>query len=380
MTLEKLHMATSSLHIDADNPQHPLGNTGSDLLAPPAHEVIGIGSHPGGWGIDTVTLSYNVNPALSDPSSSLWQRSSSLNLRDDMPALDDMMGFLDLPNGRVKVILYTARDICHLHFNAAVLAHGKSEMLLVPEALTFLVESVIDAIREAVWPDFVTVDDNGEIIWDDDWTTHVRFKRIVIARNLVIADPALVKAALPSVKARYGKHQVQHKSGPNGWTIENKTAGSGTDRIYDKSADLEALELEDHLGQIEGRLFRFETQIQKDRLTQAHLSTLEQVNSEAAWDALIHRWEQTGWGSPLPTKGSLLDALEGLSPLLIQRLIGFLHLEAVGLSADVVTRTQIRESRTLCKKYGLTPGLPIDLLGPATQRIDLLAGALVPVA
>ena len=104
------------------------------------------------------------------------------------------------------------------------------------------------------------------------------------------------------------------------------------------------------------------------------------MTDERAWKALEARWSATGWGSPLPSSSGLLEALSGLSGVKTERLIGYLHLGATGQAESVLQPSHIRSQRKLARELGLTPGMPVELLGQATQHIDLAAGRLLPLA
>src|SRR4051794_15138819 len=70
-----------------------------------------------------------------------------------------------------------------------------------------------------------------------------------------------------------------------------------------------------------GELFRFETQVEKERLEKHSLTRLSAVPPETAWAALRARWAATNWGLPLPSSGGLLEIIGGLSPLMQERLV-----------------------------------------------------------
>ena len=365
-------------------PQTLLSNTGGqDGLRPYGHD-----SQPpaanGSWGLDTVRLSFHVSPGQCDLSSSLWSMTSSKNLRDDMPEADTLSGFhhMPLPHGlfTVRVRLYSARNICHLEFPSARFLSADRRDLLPPDALSRVARIIIEDLHAVVWPIFMPITEDGEILWDEDWATKVRVARIDIARNFIVDDPAVVKASLAAIKSRYQKAWTIDGKADGGWTIANRTESSGRDRFYDKDAEMRSKGLpdvhaEDTLAS-DSTLFRFETQVEKSRLAGLGMSRLSDVNATSAWEALEARWEATRWGSPLPGKGEVADAVSALSSKQQMELIGFMHMAEVG--ADVhMTDWQRRRMRELARECGLTPGVPVAMLGEPTTRLDLRTGTVV---
>ncbi|TRY17811.1 hypothetical protein FOJ82_11120 [Tessaracoccus rhinocerotis] len=332
------------------------------------------------WGIDTVKLSFEVDPNQSLTHSPFWTSVSSRMLPGSRGEDEVHQGKISFLTADVRVTLYAQSRRCHLEFNAARLTHGKSPLLWAPDGLVVLVERILQEVSPHACPTFIGYDSNGVETWAEDWASQVGIKRLDIARNLIIEDPALIKAALPSIECRYGKSKAQYASGKNGWTLVNSTSKSGVDRLYDKEAELATHDIECSLSESSGRLFRFEAQIQGDRLKKHGLTRLADVTDDRAWKALEARWSATGWGSPLPSSSGLLEALSGLSGVKTERLIGFLHLDATGQAASVLQPSHIRSQRKLARELGLTPGMPVELLGQARQHIDLGAGQLMPLA
>lgn len=331
------------------------------------------------FGIDTVRIAFHVNLEQCDPSADLWHSTSSRILGDHQQDAETWSGRLDLDNGSIQIELRTAHNICTLEFNPARLIHGKGVALFDPDQLVALVEELIETLHSAVWPIFMRITDAGQIVWDADWPDQVQFRRIDIARNFRVAEHALVKSALPLVRSRYQKHQVVETSGGKGWCLQNKTKSVGQDRFYDKNAELLANGVIERLDQLPGNVFRFETQIKGSRRGDLGLRYLSQATRERAWEALEARWNATGWGTPLPRTGDLLEALDALSSTVKLRLIGFLHMEVAGVTEQQLKKDSIRESRAQLKRLGIVPGMPVELLGPADQALDLDLGHVVCV-
>lgn len=330
------------------------------------------------WGIDTVAISFNVNPEHCDLSPDLWPISSTRNLRDDQPEAETFVREVSFLNGKARITLYTARNICTMHFNAARMISPKSALLLPPAALLPLVRGLVEDQKVVTCPSFIRTTDDGRERWQMDWADQVRIKRIDIARNLSILDPEAVKIGLRAARPRNMKTQHEYCSNDGGWTLENKTARSGSDRMYDKSADLARWEVEDRL-QAGNPVFRFESQVQGDRLERLGLRRLSMITDESVWNALQIRWDATGWGSPLPSATGLFDAVDGLSVAMQEGLLGYLLLAASGKTGHM-SAAHIAERNRLARNLGLSPGVPVHLLGAPDRHIDLAAGCIVPMA
>lgn len=331
------------------------------------------------WGIDTVKVSFDVDLSLCDSSSPLWTRSSTQNLRNDRPEAEGLGGTYVLPQsaGGAKVVmnLYALDKVCHLEFNAARVVSARREELLPPDALGPLVEGVIEQLRPVLWPAFVTVTPDGEIVWAPDWRSKVRISRIDLARNFEVDDPALIRQVLPVVTGRYQRGKRVYDSTGGGWTIEIPTQEVGKDKIYNKTAEMSRDPDDDvRLRAMAKSLVRFETQVLRSRLVSNDIKTLDRVNAGSVWATIQARWDATCWGSPLPVRGDVLCATADLKPKDQITLIGYLHLAAVGACANQ-TETTHRNMRKLARKCGLTVGLPVELMGRPRTFLDLWAGA-----
>lgn len=336
------------------------------------------------WGVDTVKVAFQVDLSQCDLYSSVWSFSGSRNLPEAGMEADRFIGWttfvVDGQDVKVRLELYTMRGICHLQFNAARMVSASRRFLLPPKALKPLVEGVIDDLRHVIWPTFIHVTEDGEACWADDWADYVSIRRLDLARNCVIDEPAVLKSGVESVESRYGKRRSTEVSPNGGWTVWNRTSQSGSDRLYDKVAEVRNTSDEetDALKSTDG-LFRFETQLMRDRLKKFGLTRLSDLNDESAWNALLHRWTMTRWGSPLPSPGEVAEAVSALPAKQQPAVIGFLHLSSAGL-ADRLAPSQIRTLTRRARSCGLIPGMPIHLLGQAHWRLDLKAGALVRIS
>lgn len=348
------------------SPTHSQGNTATTTSAVPADSE---------WGIDTVSCWLPVNLSLSSSDTALWSSVSTRNLLDSEHRVETAvhLGFLHKDFGDVRIELYPSDSRCRLHFNAARMVTPKSANLLPPRALVPIVEGILEEIRDSVWAEFDRVNDAGEVVRDADWQSQVHVTRIDLARNFQVSKPELVKIGLRNAKSRNSKSTHEYTS--NGtWTFENRTKTSGTDRFYDKSAELGAFVVDESLKQKDAT-FRFEAELKKDRLNAFGLRTLDRVSDHSVWNAIAGRWEATGWGIPLPSGAGLHSCVERLSHSMRDNLIGFLFRRAEGLDTDMPSQYR-RERDKRARDLGLTPGVPVDLLGPADQFLDLSSGAV----
>lgn len=331
------------------------------------------------WGIDTVKLSFRTSADNSYTWSPFWTSSRTRN-RPNSPVEDETyIGCLSLRTGDVRATLYVQNNICHVEFNAARLTHGKSEQLLDPDFLHVWAKAIIEALAPHAGAEFIRYDENGEETWDSNWQSRVQIKRLDIARNFLVSNPDLVKHALPLVQAKYQRVKQEYQNSGGGWTLVNGTQQAGTDRMYDKEAELAQHAIECRFSEAGSRVFRFEAQLQKDRLKRYGLTRLSDVTADRAWKALEGRWEATGWGTGLPGPSGLLEAVEGLSPLVKERMLGFLLMEAEGVSPQVLSPSQVATRRKEAKDIGLVPGMPLTLLGAPSQHLDLHTGRLEPL-
>jgi len=325
------------------------------------------------WGIDTVSCWLPVNLSLCSSDTALWSSVSTRNRLDseDRIQTEVLLGSLHKDFGDVRIELYPSDSRCRLHFNAARMVTPKSATLLPTPALTRIVEGILEEIRDSVWAEFDRVDDLGTVTRDADWQSQVHITRIDLARNFQVPNPELVKIGLRAAKSRNSKSTHEYTS--NGtWTFENRTKTSGTDRFYDKSAELDAYGVDEALKQ-KDTTFRFEAELKKDRLNTFGLRTLDRITDENVWNAIVRRWDATGWGIALPSGGGLHSCIASLSHSMRDNLIGFLFRRAEGLDGDMPAQYR-RERDKRARDLGLTPGLPVELLGPAIQFLDIYEG------
>ena len=332
----------------------------------------------GDFGLDTVTVAFPISPSLLDLDTPLWRRSSSGIHLDSGKEFANHVGYLALDHGDVRVSVNIHKEICWLHFNAARIITGKSRQLLPPDALKPLVAGILDSIAESVGGVFDINEATGELGRDSNWAKQVKVYRLDVARNLKVAHPTQTKKALVEAIPSYGKTQhVYEQYNGGGWTLVNGTETTGKDRIYDKDAELAGIKAEETLTD-ETSWFRFETQLETDRLQKYGLSTLDRIDSVRCWEALEERWVVCKWGIVVNEPGTLIKVVESLDPKEMQALVGFLWQCEQGLEFGH-TKARISHYRKLAASLGLNPGMSLDDQGIGQVRLDLRHGGEIPV-
>ena len=318
------------------------------LPTPTAHPPVPVDAE---WGIDTVNLSFLVNPDLCESDTSLWSSESSRFWSDSQRINSQVEWNFETDFATVKVILFVAQERCNLRFNAARLLSPKSRNLLHPKALMVLVSKLLVDIRSHVWPVFDRVATTGEIIRDIDWGKQIRITRLDVARNFFVDDLPAVKAALLQAKPKYGKTSHLYWDSKGGWTLSNETSRSGKDRIYDKSAELANNEAGESLSESHSYL-RFEAQLQKERLATNGLTTLEDISDTRVWLAIRSRWDACRWGVEIPVQEEFRGLTANLNPDEIFGIAAVLKLNEIGLRA-LVKQSTYRKYLKLAQIHGL---------------------------
>lgn len=326
------------------------------------------------WGIDTVAFYFPVDIADCDHTSDIWQYEGARNRQKAETEGGSVVANLICGHANVHINLYMSSSLCRVEVNAARVLYPKSEKLLHPGALSHVIEVIIDQLTGVVSPIFDTATEAGEIIRDPKWQVQITFTRLDVTRDFFISDPAIVRLGLAHIKS---KNQKSHKvtTSPNdGWSIESGTKYEGKDIFYDKKAELRQLRVDSSSGN-PGVIYRFESVLKKTRLSKSGMKNLSEVNDERVWAAIQSRWEKTGWHAPLPSSSGFLEAVSHLSQTRMDGLIGYLHRRAAG-QEDSIPPHYRREKDKLALSCGLTPGLPVELLGKATKFLDLESGRI----
>jgi hypothetical protein len=329
------------------------------------------------WGLDTVTLWFYADLSLCEANADLWSSNSSGNYADSHKSFENYVLYVEYNFATVRVSLDLKSGKCRITFNAARLITGRSRQLLMPGSLEPLVEGILRDLSSHVWPVFDRMDEHGTISRDSDWAKQLRVSRLDPARNLFIEDLHTLKQTLIHTKAKNGKTKQLIWNDKQGWTLYNKTSSQGSDRIYDKSAELACNGFDEEMDQV-GHWFRFEIQLQNERLKKYGFYTLDDITDEATWEALVDRWEKCGWGVSLPEPNKLGVVLEALSNTDQSGLLTLLTAQALDIPVPISPSTHSK-FRKLAKKHGLTPGMALNLLGPATNFLSLQEGKVIPL-
>jgi hypothetical protein len=331
------------------------------------------------WGIDTVSISFNVDINLSSNDSLEWNKESTDFYSDSNKTRHSLVKLLEKNYADVRINYQAQYEKCTISFNAARLLSPKSRELCPPSALKALVEALLDEVRPFVWPAFDVLDElSGEIKRDSNWDAQVSFTRLDAARNLFIDDIPGIKEALPLARPKYWKGYVLYLDPQEGWTLVNATKRSGKDRLYDKDAELANHDVHETMNH-DGAWFRFECQLQEDRLLTNGLKTLDKVSDLRVWQAIENRWDYCQWGVVLHKRGTIQQAIQSLNANQKQDLVGYLALCEMN-ELQGLTKSRIKSMNHLAKSVGLVPGIPLDGQGIANRQLSLWEGRIINIA
>jgi hypothetical protein len=239
-----------------------------------------------------------------------------------------------------------------------------------------LVEAIVDDLQGTVWAAFDVVMPDGSIVRDSKWASQVRLTRLDAARNFVIPEPEILKNALRQVRSKHQKTKGEMET-KGAWTITNRTQTSGVDNFYDKQTELKNDGVDEEFS-IDGKLFRFEAQLRKDRLQTLGLNTLARVDEESIWNAVVSRWSATNWGVSVSSSNDVRAVLKSHSPTLMCTDIGYLYLCEKDLSSELPPNFRSARDKRL-RKLGITPGTPLDLVGVPDSFLDIHSGSVTPL-
>jgi hypothetical protein len=324
------------------------------------------------WGIDTCTLSIPVFSDVPELAHNSWsQIEGKQNAKYDKTTF---VSNFQVGYANVRVAYMQIYGSIFIGFNAPRIISRKSAEVLPPSALGTLVERLLLEVvpQIPVMPTFMSIDNLGTIDFAHEWSGQVKFNRLDCARNIYVDNPEYIKHALSKVKSRYQK-TVHIYFDSEGWTRANSTKSAGIDRFYDKSAELRNLELEERFHW-DKRVFRFESQLQGDRLNKYGLKTLDKVSDESVWNVLQSRWDACGWDVKVPGDGSLDDLLSSIPDKERLPFLGYLSSEAEGMTDLLEAKTNKKYAR-LASSLGIIPGLSISNYRPMTKQLSIWHGA-----
>lgn len=325
------------------------------------------------WGIDTVVLAYDIDPASVDTEHSMWKKKSVSAAGAELPENAEYLAEVLLGETQARVRLCLYPGTVSWEFEAGQLAGFPRPRLLHPDALMHLVERLIDDFTHAFLPHFISVDqETGEMVWDPTWREQVRIRRLDVTRDLAVPRhlEAAFKTVLVRTTPRYSKGAGQRYSNRNGGSsFYNLSNTQGCDRLYNKDAQMK---IKGHPDVIRWRL---ESELRKDRLIRFQLRKLSEVSGERVWAALEARWKALRLDGDLPYQPLLTQHLAGLdTPELIEAMayLGLRTFEA----DDVLPRRKRTAIRRTIKSVGLHPGKGLFDQPCTYMRLSLKSGLL----
>lgn len=325
------------------------------------------------WGIDTVAIKFAIDPGSVDVDASMWTNQGARRTGMEVGQNDYLRGDLQTGDGTVKLTLWLNPGTVRMEFNAARVLGWERPALLPTDALRPLVNSLIAACGPTFAPTWSRVDlETGEITQDEDWAEQVKVVRLDIARDVAI--PVHLETAfanyLDTTKPRYGRTASTYKGPKGGITQYNLSATQGCERVYNKDAEMGIK------GRSDVRRWRFETQVQADRLKRFGLTTLAGVRTDRAWDALQDRWAAMRLDQHMPVGSVVLERLAPLEKEAQREAMAYLAFQTMGKAADHYSRREAGRIRGYIKEIGLNPKKSLtDQPGP-TMSLSLETGLL----
>ena len=327
-------------------------------------------------GVDWVNLRIALDPSSIDLSSPIWTVNKNGKLPD--PDLTYDAYYANIPFGEtvVESVIYVDTMRLYMRFNPSTALYGKSKSILPADALRPLVGKLIDECYKHFAPAFDHVDDQGTVSRDPLWAEKVWISRLDCARNLQIIDTVRFKQAIEKATPRNKKTKYIYESGIDGWGVVNKTKTVGQDRVYDKDVELALHDADEILSQVEGTCFRFEAQLQSDRLDKFGLRRLSDVSTGRVWQVIEERWIDCRWDVTFAEPGTAAKAMQHLSASDKTGLLGYLGKHQLGFLEDI-TISAARKYGPMAKSLGLIPGMPLEAQGAATQVADIFSGRVI---
>lgn len=328
------------------------------------------------WGVDFLHLSFYVNPEYTDLSTLEWYVNTSGKLSNTESIQDTYNQQFAFGKGNVTISLNATSGVCRLRFNPSTLLYGNTSELIPAEACKPLVGTLIYAMSDFVIPVFDHLDESGTITRDENWAEQVRLSRIDCSRNLLIDDGFRFKSAVEAANPRNKKDKYVYESGSKGWGLVNATKTNGKDMIYDKDVELNLDEFDEKFEQTNKTMFRFETQLKRERLQKFGFRTLQTISDEQVWTAIETRWNACNWDVTFNEPGEIANSVKELCPNDASGLLGYLSKKNLGLE-DKVTVGEERKYGAMARKFGLQIGKPVHELGNPTRKVSITLGTVV---
>lgn len=328
------------------------------------------------YGVDWITLRIDLDPSSIDLSSPMWTVTRKGKVPD--PDITYDCYYIKIPFGQTVVDgqFYVDSWRIYLSFNPSTALFGKSKWICPVVEVAPLVGKLLDHCSPLFMPVFDRMDDQGTITRDLNWEASVWLSRIDCARNIYIDDPIRFQEAIAAAQAKNAKTKSIHTSGKRGWTVENKTATVGLDRVYNKDAELARHGVIEERDPALGVCFRFEAQLRADRIDKFGLRYLSSISDEKVWNAIESRWNDCRWNVKFAEPGTFGKAISHLSASDKTGLFGYLGKHQYGFLDDI-TESAERKYGAICKTLGFIPGKPIETMGAATRVADIFAGRVI---
>lgn len=329
------------------------------------------------WGIDTVRLTYDVDTSTVDTEHPIWKRKSTVGVSAHIGETTEFTADAPFGDTQARLSLSTLRRCATWEFEAGQLAGLDRPALLPPGAFLHLVTRLIQQYEHVFRPCFVTVDEEtGEMTWAPDWARQVHIRRLDVTRDVAVPrhlEPAF-KEALAELSPKYSRGVAQrYDNRDGGFTYYNPSGTQGTDRIYNKDAQMDIRGYPDFLR------FRVESQMKRERLARLGMNTLDQVSGDKVWEALESRWKALRLDKPLRNRSQVMERLAELQ--LEQQIDAMAYLGFRTYGAETpLTRRRTTATRNALREVGLNPRKGL-LEQPRTQMsLPLESGLLVEEA
>ena len=325
-------------------------------------------------GLDWLNIAFDMHPDLSDLESDVWSSTPNGGERLAGVAYQELFARLKFGKTNVSVTLNLIRFRCYARFNPSKALFGNSMQLVSGDDAWLVVQRLLEFLQPHVYATFDYYSQDGLLLRDSDWLERVWLTRVDCARNLYIDEPEQFKKLATTSIGKHNPIKSSYSKERGTWGLVHKTKQEGQDRIYDKSLELSQYLREEEVSEIEPNWFRFETQLQRDRLIRYNMTRLSDLQQERVWVALEQRFAATGWGVAIRDKGDLSSVLSPLSPTDKMSLLGFIAMHRLGIQNEVTPGRQ-RKYQRLMLSLGLTLDDPVDL-GPVRGVVDIRLGKI----
>lgn len=326
------------------------------------------------FGCDYISLSITINPNHLDLSDAFWVADPKTD-KDTKAVYDNFKGQVRVGHTTVYLYLMPLRELLTIKFNPSrVLTGRETATLCHPDDVNPIVKFVIEKMESLVGGIIHRIDyKTGELMLLPDWATHLKISRLDVTRDFHIQDEYArrVESSWAALRAKGRQTKSQHSSqNGKGFSVYHRTSSQGSDKIYNKSAELKRSKWKE--STIGEGVYRFESQLQDGRLRKYGFRTLADVNTANVWDAICDRWATTGFGCHICDEGDLMVKLTGLSKSKVYSMVGFMELAAMG-RMDLSDRGDQRRYKE-ASGLGLIPGLHTIQTGEEIGFIDLHRG------